>query len=148
MEQLAKLEQLGEIGEPALVIRLRHAEDGAMQLERFHHRQIPQQVRALAEHHADALHIVPALAEGIEPGDRQRAAVARHDADQKLDEGGLAGAIGAHQPGDRALLDVEGNAVERGAFNPVGADERAEGVTEARPLLADAIGLARDPRPG
>ena len=71
---------------------------------------------------ADVAHELVALRPGVAPEHLQLALVGG-EAEDRVERGGLAGAVGADEPEDAALLDAQVDAVER--------DGRAEGLAQA-----------------
>ena len=62
VEQRFELEQRDQLVARACEARRRDAIDVAQQIERLDHRQVPPQLRALTEHHADARDVRDAIA--------------------------------------------------------------------------------------
>jgi hypothetical protein len=85
---------------------LRHAVDVAQQVEALDHRQVPPQLGALAEHHADPRHVASfAGARERQPIHLAAAGGRLQDAGEDLDGGRLAGAVGPDQADQLALSE-------------------------------------------
>ena len=85
------------------------------QLERLADRHAIGQL-ALLELDAHDLPQAIAIVLGIEPQDADRAAIGLAQAGDRLDRGGLAGAIGAEDAEDLALLDGERHGIHGGGL--------------------------------
>src|SRR5688572_20450018 len=85
----------------------------AQELERVGERQVPPELDALAEHHADAPGQLDALARRLEAGYRDTAGRRHEDARQHLHRRRLAGAVRADVADERAGLDLEADVVDR-----------------------------------
>jgi hypothetical protein len=80
------------------------------QIEAVAHGQVPPQLRALAEDHADARHVPLAVREGIAAVDLHAPAVGPQDAREDLDGGRLARAVRPDEAEQFAALQLEGHA--------------------------------------
>src|SRR5580704_2394285 len=104
-------------------IALRDIVNPPQQLEGFDHRNVPPQLGALAEHHADRLHILAALAVRNVPIDSNFTAGGNQNSGEHLDGGGFSRAVGPDVADHLAAFDGESDAVHRG-HGPVIADEK------------------------
>ena len=126
----------------ARVAVLRHAVDVAQQVEALDHRQVPPQLGALAEHHADPRHVAaPAARQGTSPSTSQRAGRRLEDAGEDLDGGRLARAVGADQADQLARARAEADAGQRLDRAPAAVEQPLDRAQRARVALGDAIGL-------
>jgi hypothetical protein len=114
----------------------------AQQVEAIAHGQVPPQLRALPEDHADAGHMALAVGERIAPVHLHATAVGPQDARQDLDGGGLARAIGADEAQQLAALQRERHALQRLHRAVARAHQRAQRAHHAGVALMDSIGLA------
>ena len=140
-QQLAQVEQLGQLLDVLAVARLVHAIDVAQQRERIRHRHVPPELRALAEHHADLgdvpLALLPRHA-AVHPAD---AGVRHEDAAQDLDGRGLARSVGADVADDLAVGNVKGNVVQCPDGLRLAPPERLDGLQKPALAAGNAIGL-------
>ena len=104
------------VGQPPLMQQRlpRHGArvEGAEQVQRLPHPD-PFRQRRLLQLHADPFRQSGPITDRVHSQDRDAAAVRRAQADHALDRGGLAGAVGADDPEDLALVDGEGDLVDR-----------------------------------
>ena len=98
---------------PRRVLGRRHPVDVAQQLERVAQRQIPPQLRPLAEHDADAQREARTVGHRPETAHAHRAAARRQHAGHHLERGRLAGAVRADVADHLAAIDREIDAVDR-----------------------------------
>ncbi len=91
----------------ARIALLRHPVDVAQQVEAVDHRQVPPELAALAEHHADARHVAHPLAPGRQAVHLAAAGGRLQDAGEDLDGGRLAGAVRPDQADQLAALQLE-----------------------------------------
>ena len=88
--------------------------DAPQQLERLDDGDVPPELGALPENHADGFHVVAALAEGNEAVDANLAARGHQNAGEHLDAGGFARAVGPDVAHHFAALDRKAHAVDGG----------------------------------
>ena len=110
---IADPENFVEVLHPRVEIALRHIVNPPKQLERLDYRDVPPELRPLAEHHADRFHILPSLAEGNVTVDPDLSARRHQNAGEHLDGGRFAGAVRADVADHFAALDRKPDAVHR-----------------------------------
>ena len=76
---------VGELLQALAVLPLRHLVNVPQKLEGIAHRHIPPELRALAEHHADAAHMLPPIPQGDQAVHRTLAGIRRENAAHHLD---------------------------------------------------------------
>ena len=99
-----------EIHQPvarAAVVGGRHAVNRGEQVEAFDHRQVPPQLCALAEDHADTRDVAFPVLPRREPIDFAAAGARRQDAGEDLDGGRLAGAVGTDEAEQRPFAKFD-----------------------------------------
>src|SRR5580704_9008818 len=87
VQVVADAENLVEMLHASIEVPLRHVIDATQQLERFDHGDVPPELRALPEDHADRLHILGTLPAWDEPIHANLAAGRYQDTGQHLDAG-------------------------------------------------------------
>ena len=107
LQQRRQIEQLGELVQGPPVLRRRHPVDDPVALERVDHRDVPEQLVALAHHQRDAAQegtLTPGrhVAQHLCPARRGMQQAGEH-----LQRGGLAGAVGTHEAHELARLQGE-----------------------------------------
>src|SRR5580704_4810239 len=120
-------------------IALRHVINPPQQFERFDYRNVPPQLRPLAEHHANRFYILPPLPKGNVTIDANFAARRHQNAREHLDGGRLTSPVRADVTDHFAALNRKPDAVHRRhstvvtnekilnrAPNPLPPPERAE----------------------
>jgi hypothetical protein len=108
--------------------------DRGQDTERLAHRQVPPQLRALAEHHPDLPCQPPPVRYRAQPAREHAASGGYQDSGEHLDGGRLPGAVRADVAHGLAGLDRDGEAVDRGEQPPT--------LPVAYPELAgEAVGL-------
>ena len=114
----------------------------AQQVEAVVHGQVPPQLRALSEDHADAAHMALAVGEGVAPVHLHAPAIGPQDARQDLDGGGLARPVGTDEAQQLATLQRERHTLQRLHRAVARAHQRAQRAHHAGVALMDAVGLA------
>ena len=124
--------------EVALVALGRDAIDVAQQLERVDQRQVPPQLGALAEDHADALGdlLAPAVRHHAEHFDVP--AAGDQNAGQHLDRGRLAGAVRPQAADHLAALDPERHVAHGAHLAVLAVHQRAHRAEQPAPMLGHA----------
>src|SRR5271156_245501 len=95
-------------------IALRYVVNAPQQLEGFNHGDVPPQLGALAEHHADRFHILAALAVGNVTVDTNFTAGGNQNTGEHLDGGGFSRAVRPDVADHFAAFDGKSDAVHRG----------------------------------
>jgi hypothetical protein len=86
-------------------------------------RHAPEEVDVLERaRHAEPRHLVRAHLEEALAGELDVTRLRPVEAGHAVEERGLAGAVGADQPGDAAAVDVEGDGIERDDATEAPAD--------------------------
>ena len=117
--------------------------DVGQQVESLGDRQVPPELAALAEHHADPRHMGDAVGEGHAAVHQHHAGVRLQDARQDLDGGGLARPIGPDEAQQFARLQGKGD-VPQGLDRAVAAmDQTLDRAQQAGIAFGDAIGLGQ-----
>ena len=132
-----------ELVASAAIVRRRHAVDVGQQIEAVDHRQVPPELAALAEHHADARDMAHAVLVRHEAADLDPAARRPQDAGQDLDGRRLAGAVGADEGQQLAGLETERDIDQGVDLAPTPAHEAAQRAGQARRAFGNAIGLGQ-----
>ncbi len=109
---IANAKNLIEVLHARVEIALRNVVDAAQQLERFDHGDIPPELRALPENHADGLHVVPALAKRNKAVDANFARSRHQNAGEHLDAGGFSRAVRPDVADHFAAVDGKADAVD------------------------------------
>ncbi len=141
--QLIEPQQIGQLPQPRLVVRLAQAVDLAQQRKGIDGRQVPQQVRPLAEQHANVARVVDAALEGVEPQDPGVAGRRVEHAGQYLDRRRFTRAVGPEQSDDLALGHVERHVVDAADLAVLRRDERSQPPEASGPAPLDAISLGQ-----
>ena len=113
IEEGGEVEQLGETAQIRRVAVGRHAIDVAEQFEAVDQRQVPPELRALAEDDADPRREALALLPRHQPGDRRAPAAGDEDAGEHLDRGALARAVRPDIADHLPRFDPKGDLVHR-----------------------------------
>jgi hypothetical protein len=108
------------------------AVDRAQQLERFDQRQIPVQLRALAEDHADRARVAAPLFVGYEARDADHPGSRHEDPRQHLDRGRLPGAVGTDVADQFARVKRHRDALDRDLVLVVAREQRTQRAGDAR----------------
>jgi hypothetical protein len=140
--EVAQVEQVDELVHALAVLRRRHLEDRAVELERIEHRDVPGQLVALAH---DERHLAEECRFASPRHVAQDGHLARRreqQAGQHLQRRGLPGAVGAQEADDLAGLDVEVDASDGLHVARLPAHEADGGRAQARLALRDLVGLA------
>ena len=139
---VANAEDLVETLHARVEIALGNVVNPPQQLERFDDGDVPPELRALPENHADGFHIVAALAKGHEAIDANFAAGRDQNAGEHLDAGGFAGAIRADVADHFAAVDRKADAVNRRDRVVVANEEILDRTPDAFPAVKGAEVLA------
>src|SRR5271156_1028944 len=94
-------------------IALRYIVNAPQQLEGLNYRDVPPQLGALAEHHADGFHVLAALAVGNVTVDADFTAGGNQNPGEHLDGGGFSRAVGPDVADHFAALDRKSDALHR-----------------------------------
>src|ERR1700745_706059 len=108
---------------PRVEIALWHVVNPSQQLERFNHRNVPPELRPLAEHDADRFHVLPALPEGNVPVDANFAARRHENPSKHFDGGRFTGAVRADVAHHFSALDRETNTID-GRYGAIVSNEK------------------------
>jgi hypothetical protein len=138
VEQRVELEQRREPGALGLRVSGGDGVDPPQQLVRLDHGQVPPELGALSEHHADALRVADAIAPGLETADASAPGGRLQHAGEHLQRGALARAVGPDEADELAAVDAEGDAVD-------GAHHVAAALREIAERAEEAAMMARDP---
>jgi hypothetical protein len=130
------VQQIDELVQVAAVRRARQAVHLTDELERVDQRQVPPQLGALAEDHADIQRVAFALARRDQSRDFNLAAIGQQDACQELDRGRLTGGILADVTDALAFFDVKRDVVERADYFGVAPKQPTQAAPH--PLRAPA----------
>ncbi len=122
--------------------RLLDAIDVAQQLEALDHRQVPPQLRALAEHHADPRHMGDAAFPRHQPADVAMAGARAQDSRQDLDGGRFARAVRTDEAEQLAFRERETHLVERHDVLVLAPEQAANGARQARIARRNAVDFA------
>jgi hypothetical protein len=133
-QQLFEIEQLLEAAQRLLVAHLRDAVDLVQQHQRLAHRDVPPQLRALAEDDADRARVLNPLPVRDDAVDTHFARARHQDAGQQLDRRRLAGPDRPHVGQGLAGLDRQVDVVHRDAVGEAPREEVLERAREARVL--------------
>src|SRR5579885_2400629 len=95
------------------VFRFRNVVDVAQEIEAVDHREIPPQLRALPENHADSRDVADSITPRREPVDFASPGPRFENSGENLDGGRLAGAVGPDEAEQLAALEREADFVER-----------------------------------
>jgi hypothetical protein len=107
VEERLEAEQLDELGQVLAVALGRHAVDVLQEVERVAQRQIPPELRALAEDDADATRELDAVALRIEPRHPDVPRRRDEDAREHLDRRRLPRAVGPDVADDLAAFGAQ-----------------------------------------
>ena len=113
VEQALELQQADELVAGRTVAGGLDPIDGGEEVEALDHRQVPPELGALAEHHADARHMADAVLVGDEAVDHHLARRRPQDAGEDLDRGRLPRPVRADEAQQLAGLEREADPVER-----------------------------------
>ncbi|HEX8582057.1 MAG TPA: hypothetical protein VF640_07005 [Acidimicrobiales bacterium] len=132
VEERRHVEQVDERVEVLAVAVLGHPVDPAEQLEGVEEGQVPPQLGALAEHHADAAGEGDPFPLRVDPGHPHPPARREQDAGQHLDRRRLPGPVGPDVADDVALADGQRDAVDGAHLLPATAHPTDPGVADER----------------
>ena len=117
--------------------------DGGEEVEALDHRQVPPELRALAEHHADARHVADAILVGDEAVDHHLARRRPEDAGEDLDGGRFPRPVRADEAQQLAGLEREADPVERFDGAHAAMEQTLERAKGAGVALGDAVALGQ-----
>ena len=141
-EDLAEVQKRCQFVQIAPVYRRFHLIDVTDQLEGVDYRDVPPELRALAEHHADVAYVLAAVLPRHQPIDPTVSAVRIQDAAHDLDRAAFPGAVGAYVANHLPLADMEGDVLKRRHQAVFAPEKRANGFAHACVPLCHAEGLA------
>ena len=113
LQQLVQLQRLGRTARAAACSGPGPPHKSGDQVQRLDQRQVPPQLGALPEDHADLARVVHPLAVRVAPQHAHLPAGGHQDAGQHLDRGRLTRAVHADVPDHLARLDLQVDAVHR-----------------------------------
>ena len=143
VEQRLEPQHGHELVAPAAIARGLDAVDVGQQIEAVDHRQVPPELGALAEHHADARHVAHAVLVRHQAVHLDPAAGRPQDARQDLHGRGLARAVGADEGQQLAGFEAERDVDQGMDLAPAPAHEAAQCAGETWRAFSDAIGLGQ-----
>ena len=142
-QQRFEAQQGHELVAPATIALGRDPVDVGQQIEAVEDRQVPPELAALAEHHADPGHMAETILVGHEASDFDPPAGRPQDPRQDLDGRRLARAVRPDEGEQLAGLEAEGEVDQRLHLAPTPAHEAAQRTGKARRAFGDAIGLGQ-----